>query len=528
MAIRPQQYRLKFPLTAAQVEGIDSMFETLFRAVRAVEGVTGARGAVGPIGPTGLDGEDAAVSFIPGPSGVQGVQGIAGPAGMDGESDDTQITGFSAGTGVTLSGVLQAAAGSVTDPSVTWGDPTTGVYRSGTNKLSFAMAGVDGLVLNANGSINVAQSISSDNGDIIAAAAKSFGFNGRGGFTSSADGILRAANNAGSDFNRLQFGGTTSAFPSWQRSGAGLIARLADDSANANVTALATLVGNGSNTSPTMAFSGETGSGWYLSAANTISFTTANVARITIAAAQLLFNASGIVGWTGGSASTSGPYDIQLTRIGTGQLDLKTASATVGIGLDFATDGTLKVRDRTFASDAALTGSTLTASTEVVSPQHRGGTSTTQTLILQTTSGVGAAGADIIFKVGNNGATEAARILNSGNTGIGVTAPTAILHLKAGAATASSAPAKLNSGTNMTTPETGAVEYNGTELFFTRTGTTRESVFVGNDAAAAPATNAIGVLIDYFGTSATRSLNTPNSWASVVVAGTTYKIPLYS
>ena len=66
----------------------------------------------------------------------------------------------------------------------------------------------------------------------------------------------------------------------------------------------------------------------------------------------------------------------------------------------------------------------------------RGGTSTTQTLVLQTTNGVGAAGADIIFKVGNNGGTEAARILNSGLYGIGVTAPTAILHLKAGAAAA--------------------------------------------------------------------------------------------
>lgn len=31
---RPQQYRLTHPLTASQVESIDTMFETLFRAVR--------------------------------------------------------------------------------------------------------------------------------------------------------------------------------------------------------------------------------------------------------------------------------------------------------------------------------------------------------------------------------------------------------------------------------------------------------------------------------------------------------------
>jgi Ubiquitin-activating enzyme E1 FCCH domain len=49
--------------------------------------------------------------------------------------------------------------------------------------------------------------------------------------------------------------------------------------------------------------------------------------------------------------------------------------------------------------------------------------------------------------------------------------PTAKLHIGAGAAAASGAPLKLTSGTNLTTPEAGAVEYNGTELFFTRAST---------------------------------------------------------
>lgn len=47
-------------------------------------------------------------------------------------------------------------------------------------------------------------------------------------------------------------------------------------------------------------------------------------------------------------------------------------------------------------------------------------------------------------------------------------APTARLHLAAGAAAASGAPFKLTSGTHLTTPEAGAMEYNGTDLFFTR------------------------------------------------------------
>lgn len=56
---------------------------------------------------------------------------------------------------------------------------------------------------------------------------------------------------------------------------------------------------------------------------------------------------------------------------------------------------------------------------------------------------------------------------------------TAKLTLLAGTATANTAPLKFTSGTNLTTAETGAMEYNGTNLFFTPTGTLRESVFTG-------------------------------------------------
>ena len=47
----------------------------------------------------------------------------------------------------------------------------------------------------------------------------------------------------------------------------------------------------------------------------------------------------------------------------------------------------------------------------------------------------------------------------AGNVGIGTTSPTAVLHLKAGTATASTAPLKFTSGTLLTTPEAGAVEF---------------------------------------------------------------------
>lgn len=47
------------------------------------------------------------------------------------------------------------------------------------------------------------------------------------------------------------------------------------------------------------------------------------------------------------------------------------------------------------------------------------------------------------------------------------TSPTAVLHIKAGTATASTAPLKLTSGTNLTTPENGAIEFDGTNIFIT-------------------------------------------------------------
>jgi hypothetical protein len=48
-----------------------------------------------------------------------------------------------------------------------------------------------------------------------------------------------------------------------------------------------------------------------------------------------------------------------------------------------------------------------------------GGTGTTDKLTFKTTTGVGAAGANFIFQVGNNGATEAMRIFNTAQVGIG-------------------------------------------------------------------------------------------------------------
>jgi len=71
---------------------------------------------------------------------------------------------------------------------------------------------------------------------------------------------------------------------------------------------------------------------------------------------------------------------------------------------------------------------------------------------------------NIIFGTGNTGT---GTTISTGNIGIATVAPTARLHLPAGTASANTAPLKLTSGTNLTTPEDGAFEFDGTNLYFT-------------------------------------------------------------
>ena len=91
----------------------------------------------------------------------------------------------------------------------------------------------------------------------------------------------------------------------------------------------------------------------------------------------------------------------------------------------------------------------------------------------------------IAFAVQANSATQTANLMEwrssaatlnvvdkVGKMGIGITAPSALLHVKAGTAAAGTAPLKLTTGTNLTTVEDGAVEYDGTN-YFASSGTVR-------------------------------------------------------
>jgi hypothetical protein len=110
-------------------------------------------------------------------------------------------------------------------------------FDSSLNGAAFATK----VTITSNGVLTAVGLVST--GNVTAAAASAFIFSGSTNIKAPSDGVLELLDTAGSSFNRLQFGGTTSSFPAIQRSSAGLICRLADDSADTTIRATAFNIG---------------------------------------------------------------------------------------------------------------------------------------------------------------------------------------------------------------------------------------------------------------------------------------------
>lgn len=112
----------------------------------------------------------------------------------------------------------------------------------------------------------------------------------------------------------------------------------------------------------------------------------------------------------------------------------------------------------------------------------------------------------LYFSTFGSALTERMRIDSNGNVGVGTTAPTAKIHLAAGTATANTAPLKFTSGTNLTSEEAGAVEFDGSLLYYTTSTPTRRTIATtANKLSAFAATTSAelaGVISDETGTGA--------------------------
>lgn len=122
---------------------------------------------------------------------------------------------------------------------------------------------------------------------------------------------------------------------------------------------------------------------------------------------------------------------------------------------------------------------------------------------------------DLVLKTNN---TEQMRVLSGGNVGIGVTVPTASLHLKAGSTVAGTAPLKMTEGPLLTTVEPGTIEFSG-RTFYATTYLVRRSIMLAQDVVVSPVTVA--------NTTTETTIYTAPIAANYLTAGKMINIKLY-
>lgn len=160
-------------------------------------------------------------------------------------------------------------------------------------------------------------------------------------FTQTADGVLELTNAAVTDFGRIQFGGTTSSFPALKRSGTTLAVRLADDSADAPITASTALLSGTGSTSVTSVGIGTANNGFYAR-------TPGSSLDVVIngAAAVAEFYAGGLLtmggtngGFFAGVAVTSGDVGILRKGAANWMLGLDAGSSAAAIAQTLSAQG---------------------------------------------------------------------------------------------------------------------------------------------------------------------------------------------
>lgn len=139
---------------------------------------------------------------------------------------------------------------------------------------------------------------------------------------------------------------------------------------------------------------------------------------------------------------------------------------------DLQVSGSSEIKSGTFSIQSgvivqALAGSTITISGAV-------NASAATSWIMPSVGVTTATNANAIFDPNGTGAIELLAKTYVGNTA--AVTPTANLHLAAGAATAGAAPLKMTLGPVLTTPEAGAFEFDGAEVYATTSTPTRKRI----------------------------------------------------
>jgi hypothetical protein len=142
-----------------------------------------------------------------------------------------------------------AASNPLLNLQQTWNNATT-LFTGITYNVTDTASNINSLLLNfqVNGAYRFYINKSGTGvlaGSLVLGATNQLSFTTRSNLYSPADGQIALRDTAGTSFNRLQFGGITNAFPSIKRNATALNFRLADDTADAPITAgAATFSGN--------------------------------------------------------------------------------------------------------------------------------------------------------------------------------------------------------------------------------------------------------------------------------------------
>lgn len=173
------------------------------------------------------------------------------------------------------------------------------------------------------------------------------------------------------------------------------------------------------------------------------------------------------------SGTSNGTINIANGTLGGNSVNIGNSIGATSLNLRTGTSNfTL---DGVGSSNYSIASSTTTGSITIGGSAQTGGIVIGGGTGIQTLNfGTGGTGSKTI-NIGTGAVANTIKIGNTTNgtkTGLNINAPSAQLHLGAGRSTSNGAPLKFTAGTILTTPESGSVEYDGTNYFVTN-GSTR-------------------------------------------------------
>jgi len=245
-----------------------------------------------------------------------------------------------------------------------------------------------------------------------------------------------------------------------------------DSSGNPTTVAVGTaghvLTSNGAGAAPT--FQAAAGGGSSSGIAGAVQFSGGSGAFSSDATNFFFDDSTNQLQMTGGTS-----YGIRIQGQN-GGVDASAASSVTGAFIPFRSN-----TDATGTINVSITNSNTSSSTSHAALSLSTSTGGGDPFVKLTTAevgyvvGVDNSGSDKFYiGLGTDPSTMSTSNITLTGSAMGVmqTSPTAKLHLGAGTASASTAPLKFTSGTAMTTPEDGALEYHTSHLYFT-VGSTR-------------------------------------------------------